>query len=485
MIKTPVVLMWFRLDLRLHDNPALNAAIETAKALQAQLVPIYIASEQNELGSASRVWLHHSLQALNTDLFQELGVSMSLFQLEEPLAVFERLKQQYEVKGIYWNRCYEPSRILQDQAVKSFFKSQAIACQSFNGSLLWEPWDVTKADGEPYRVFTPFFRKGCLSARSPRTPVALTKLDQTLLDPIRLAGACELNDMRLLPSLPWANAMMSHWHVGERAAHTALQVFLENGLTSYKEKRNHPAQPHVSRLSPYLHFGEISVNQVWYAVKAHSQTTKTALDVDVDHFCSELAWREFSYHLLFYHPDMPSRNLQKKFDVFAWQFNASFFQAWKRGQTGYPIVDAGMRELWQTGYIHNRVRMVVASFLVKNLLIDWRLGAQWFLDCLVDADLANNSASWQWVAGCGMDAAPYFRVFNPVLQGEKFDADGAYVKRFVPELARLPGKYLFCPWDAPAGVLQQAGVSLGKTYPNPIVDLSSSRDLALSHFKQL
>ena len=273
--------------------------------------------------------------------------------------------------------------------------------------------------------------------------------------------------------------MEPHWHIGEDHAQDRLQEFVDHGLKDYKEGRNFPAQQNVSRLSPHLHFGEISPNQAWYAAKQKGKGQ------NMDHFLSELGWREFSYSLLYHFPKLPRKNLQAKFDKFPWRNDKRLLRRWQQGQTGYPIVDAGMRELWQTGYMHNRVRMIVGSFLVKNLLLHWHHGERWFWDCLVDADLANNSASWQWIAGCGADAAPYFRIFNPVTQGQKFDAAGEYTRHFVPELKDLPDKFLFNPWQAPPGVLNEAGVTLGKTYPEPVVDLKLSRERALQAFASL
>ena len=274
--------------------------------------------------------------------------------------------------------------------------------------------------------------------------------------------------------------MASHWQIGEAAAVTRLYDFVDGGLNGYKDGRNFPARPHTSRLSPHLHWGEISPNMAWYA--AIEKRDQAGFDNDIDVFLSELGWREFSHSLLYHFPHLPRQNLQSKFDSFPWQSDDNNLRAWQQGKTGYPIVDAGMRELWETGYMHNRVRMIVGSFLVKNLLLHWHHGEAWFWDCLVDADLANNSAGWQWIAGCGADAAPYFRVFNPITQGTKFDADGSYTRRFVPELAALPNKYLFSPWDAPALELQAAGITLGNEYPKPVVDVKQSREAALAAF---
>ena len=289
-----------------------------------------------------------------------------------------------------------------------------------------------------------------------------------------------LDSLDLMPKIEWYKGFESEWSPGEDGADKSLDEFLDSGLINYKEGRNFPSQKFVSRLSPHLHFGEISPNEVWY--RAKTKETLNGIEKSLAHFHSELGWREFSYYLLYHFPDLPSVNFQRKFDTFPWQKNDELLQLWKKGMTGYPIVDAGMRELWKTGYMHNRLRMVVGSFLVKNLLIDWREGEAWFWDCLIDADLASNSASWQWVAGSGADAAPYFRIFNPITQGLKFDPQGEYTKKYVPELKDLPNKYLFNPWEAPKEVLEVAGVELGKDYPEPIVDLKISRELALEAF---
>jgi deoxyribodipyrimidine photo-lyase len=289
-----------------------------------------------------------------------------------------------------------------------------------------------------------------------------------------------IDALGLLPDHEWGAKMTSHWQIGEAAAMTRLGDFVDGGLKGYKDGRNFPARPNTSRLSAHLHWGEISPNMAWYA--AVEKRDQAGFDNDIDVFLSELGWREFSHSLLYHFPQLPRQNLQSKFDSFPWRSDDNALRAWQQGKTGYPIVDAGMRELWETGYMHNRVRMIVGSFLVKNLLLHWHHGEAWFWDCLVDADLANNSAGWQWIAGCGADAAPYFRVFNPITQGTKFDADGSYTRRFVPELAGLPNKYLFNPWDAPALELQAAGITLGKHYPHPIVDVKQSREAALAAF---
>jgi deoxyribodipyrimidine photo-lyase len=459
-----VSVVWFRQDLRLTDNPALTHAIK-----QGKILPLYILEtppvKSEPMGEASQVWLHHSLNHLNESLEGKLN-----FYDEEPLTLFLKLAKKYKITSVNWNRCYEPWRIERDTMLKQALEKLEIPVFSHNGSLLWEPWEVAKKDGTPYKVFTPFYRKGCLLVEPPRQPLSKPKLIDALKEQ---TFSVPLTQFKLLPKQAWAQKMIEHWPIGEQGAKQVLSQFFRRGLSQYKEGRNRPAKPYTSRLSPYLHFGEISPNQVWYAARSQGD------DSNVDHFCSELGWREFSYSLLYYNPELPSKNLNMKFNVFPWQKNKTKLEAWQRGQTGVPMVDAGMRELWATGYMHNRVRMIVGSFLVKNLLLDWRTGAQWFWNTLVDADMANNYASWQWVAGCGADAAPYFRIFNPVTQGEKFDTDGEYIRRWVPELAELPTKYLFAPWEAPDLLLRHANIHLGRNYPKPIVDLKQSRQEAL------
>ncbi len=463
------VLYWFRQDLRLSDNPALSAASQ-----HGEVIPVYILDDIHagnyKMGAASRWWLHHSLTSLN----QALDQNLCCYQGDAELCLLDLIKR-HKIDAVYWNRCYEPWRIERDQQIKSLLKEQGIDVHSDNGSLLWEPWQVLKKDGTPYKVFTPFYRRGCLNAMVPRPPLAEVRGMKLMRD----KAALSINALNLLPTIDWAQGWQKYWQVGERGAQKRLATFLAEQVDHYQLGRNFPAQQHVSRLSPYLHFGEISPNQIWHAVKEKKPSDST------DTFLSELGWREFSYYLLYHFPMLPEKNLQKKFDAFSWKKSQATLKCWQRGETGYPIVDAGMRELWQTGYMHGRVRMIVGSFLVKNLLLHWHHGEEWFWDCLVDADLANNSASWQWVAGCGADAAPYFRIFNPITQGQKFDPEGEYTRYYVPELKHLPKKYLFNPWQAPSAVLEEAGVVLGKNYPKPIVDLKLSRERALEAFRQL
>ena len=336
-----------------------------------------------------------------------------------------------------------------------------------------------KEDGTPYKVFTPFYRKGCLqNSPEPRIPLEAPKNIKFLKH-----EELHLEELELLPKINWYKNFKDEWSPGENGAREKLNQFLQLGINDYKDGRNFPSKKNVSRLSPHLHHGEISPNTVWYEVKEKAETMDSYRDGD--HYLSELGWREFSYNLLYFFPYLPNENLQRKFDNFPWEENNELLIKWQKGETGYPIVDAGMRELWKTGYLHNRVRMIVGSFLVKNLLLHWHHGQEWFWETLVDADLANNSASWQWVSGSGADAAPYFRIFNPVTQGEKFDPNGDYIKHYIPELKNLNGKFLYAPWEAPESVLQAAGIELGKNYPNPIVDLKLSREKALAAFEKL
>lgn len=460
-----IAIVWFRQDLRLSDNRALYEASK-----DHNILPIYIFDSKNakdfKIGSASLWWVHNSLKELNKSLDNKLNVFEG-----DPKSILPELAKKYNCAQVFWNRCYEPWVIERDKTIKADLESQNIKCKTFNSSLLWEPWEIKKQDNAPYKVFTPFYSNALSSSLLPSAPLPKPK------------------NLKLIPGVPysktnykfpkWSAKLKQHWNIGERGAEKALENFIDNGLSNYEEGRNFPALENVSRLSPHIHFGEISINTIWHKVK------QMRSDKNTETFLKELVWREFSYNLLYHFPNIPTENLQQKFNAFAWENDDIKLQAWQKGMTGYPIVDAGMRELWETGYMHNRVRMIVGSFLVKNLLIDWRKGEEWFWECLVDADLANNSANWQWVAGCGTDSSPYFRIFNPVTQAKKFDPDGAYIKKFVPELAKLPNKYLFTPWETPKEILKGAGIEIGNQYPNPIVDLELSRKKALSVFSSL
>lgn len=473
MPSSPLSIAWFRQDLRRGDNPALNAAAERGRVL-----PIYILDDDNagawKMGAASRVWLHRSLQQLN----RSLNGRLQLFA-GDALEIIRTLVNRLPVDAVYWNRCYEPWRIERDTRIREMLRAQEIEIESFNASLLWEPWTITRQNGNPYRVFTPFYQKGCLRAQAPReafaAPARLNYFSETI-DRRRTLEA-----LALLPAQDWHESLSSHWQIGESAASQALDDFCQQTLKNYRRGRDFPALRATSRLSPHLHFGEISPQQVWQRVQQDSRRDGD----NAEHFLREIGWREFSYYLLYHNPTLPERNYNARFDRFDWRNSRADLSAWQQGQTGFPIIDAGMRELWQTGSMHNRVRMIVASFLIKNMLVHWRNGEDWFWDCLVDADLASNSAGWQWVAGSGADAAPYFRIFNPVLQSEKFDPEGEYLVQFCPELAGLPAKYRHKPWEASAALLQAAGIEPGVDYPRPILDLKATRERALERFKAL
>ncbi|MCO6178071.1 deoxyribodipyrimidine photo-lyase [Ciceribacter sp. RN22] len=470
---TPVIL-WFRKDLRFDDNRALAHAAATGRPV----LPLYIREPNNgPLGAAQSWWLHHSLVALGHAL-ERLG-SRLLLRSGAPQAILSDLIAETGATEVLWNRRYDPAGIESDTDLKSTLRSDGVAVHSFSGQLLHEPSRMKTGTGGFYRVYTPFWRAFEASGE-PEDPI---EAPSTLPAPAEWPDTKTLDDWHLLPAKPdWAAAFREVWTPGEAGARKRLEAFVRSGLAGYAVGRDFPAEPHVSMLSPHLALGEISPARVWHATRGLSGSVPAE---DVTSFRKELVWREFGYHLLFHFPALAHRNFSEKFDGFPWRNDPEGLRRWQRGETGYPIVDAGMRQLWQTGWMHNRVRMIVASFLVKDLLIDWREGERWFRDTLVDADPASNAASWQWVAGSGADAAPFFRIFNPVSQGEKFDPDGVYVRRFVPELKALPDGFIHRPFDAPLSVLEDAGVSLGKTYPLPIVDHKAARERALAAFRGL
>ncbi|MBB6253911.1 cryptochrome/photolyase family protein [Nitrospirillum iridis] len=463
------VIVWLRQDLRLADNPALTHAAQSGRPV----VALYILDDQTPgpwaLGGASRWWLHHSLSALG-DALAALGCPLVLRRGRADVAL-RALARETGATAVVWNRCYEPHAIARDSALKADLKDEGISVDSFNAALLAEPWTVKTGSGGPYKVFTPFWR-AVREGLDPGPPLPAPRKLFALPTP---PDGDRLADWGLLPSRPdWAGGLRDAWTPGEAAAQRRLADFLAQAVRRYPEGRDYPARPLTSRLSPHLHFGEISPRQIWAAVDHDGD--------GVAEFLRELGWREFCHHLLYHFPDLPQRPLNPRFEAFAWGDDPAALAAWQRGRTGYPIVDAGMRELWATGWMHNRVRMVVGSFLVKHLLLPWTAGQAWFWDTLVDADLANNAGGWQWIAGCGADAAPYFRVFNPVLQGQKFDSGGDYVRRWVPELAGLPDSVLHQPWTADPLTLRAAGVRLGTDYPHPVVDHKAARQRALDTF---
>lgn len=469
--KKPVI-VWFRKDLRLDDNHALQAACSSGKPVIALYIREPSSSGTGALGAAQEWWLHHALDELNKSL-KALGGRLHLASGQASDVLSDLLSASL-ADMVVWNRRYDPPGIAIDERLKRDLQERGVEARSFAGQLLHEPSKLLTGSSTPYRVYTPFWR-ALERAGEPSRPIDAP--DKIQFASVSGAGE-KLSSWNLLPTKPnWAREFAEIWHPGEEAARERLQDFIDDGLKGYKTDRDFPAKPSTSMLSPYLALGLISPARIW------EETRGTHLPAaDIVHFRKELAWREFSYHLLYHFPKLPYENWNDRFDGFEWHNGTSHFQAWTTGMTGYPIVDAGMRQLWRHGFMHNRVRMVVASFLIKDLLIDWRRGEKWFRDTLIDADPASNAASWQWVAGSGADASPFFRVFNPVLQGEKFDPDGDYVREFVPEIAALGDKYIHRPFEAPANVLEEAGIELGKTYPKPIVDHAAARDRALKAY---
>lgn len=458
MKKSPVI-VYFRQDLRLSDNPALFEAAKSG----AQIIPIYIVDTHYPghwtLGGAQKAWLSEAIEKLQEK------IPLTVFK-GNPVKVLSKLVGETGAEHVYFNRCYEPFARKRDRDIERELESKSVEVFHFNGSLLIEPWEISTKQDTPFRVFTPFW-KSALELIEPEA--SLPEPEAKYLD---YKGEGFLFNRR------WGDKILKHWKVGEEGAQDLLKSFAGEAINDYKKGRDFPASKKTSKLSPYLHFGHISPRQIWNRIKEKSSS-------DVKHFFSELGWREFSYHLLWHYPNIPEKPFVEKFSQFKWDKNDEALKKWQKGETGYPIVDAGMRELWETGWMHNRVRMIVASFLTKDLFIHWRNGEDWFWDTLVDADLASNSASWQWVAGSGADAAPYFRIFNPVLQGEKFDPEGEYVKKWIPELQDIPAKWVHKPWEAPGLELRSWGVTLGKDYPYPIVNHKDAREDALKRFEKI
>lgn len=469
-------IVWFRRDLRLADNPALRAACDGAR----HVVALYVHAPQEDgewaPGGASRWWLHHSLARLDEALGTRGG--RLTIRRGDSLHTLLEVARETGAQSVYWNRLYDPARTGHDRHIKAALREAGLECESFNAGLLHEPWEVRTGQGEPYRVFTPFWR--ACAAR-------LDELPRPLPPPARVEGpraavaSLALEALGLAPRIRWDAGLQESWTPGEAGALARLDAFAEGALAAYGDGRNRPDRPETSRLSPHLHFGEVGPRQCLAAAR-NAVAERPAARASADAFVRELGWREFAHHLLHHFPHTPTAPLDQRFEAFPWDPDATLLEAWQRGRTGFPIVDAGMRELWHTGWMHNRVRMIAASLLTKNLRQPWLSGAQWFWDTLVDADLANNTLGWQWTAGCGADAAPFFRIFNPMLQSERFDPARHYLRRWLPELARLPDRWIHCPWEAPAAVLAGAGVKLGRSYPRPIVDFRDSRAAALAAY---
>ena len=467
------VIVWIRRDLRTWDNRALHRA-----STVGDVIPVYILEDESDSGQpltncARAWWLAKSLVALKRDL---PGL---VFRRGRALDILEELTKETGATSVFWNNRYEPEAVKCDESVKSVLTNLGVDVQSYKGSLLHEPWDVVRADNAPYKVYTPYLRtvEGLKpDPPLPRTVPALTE---------EMAVSENPEDWNLVSkSEDWYSEWSELWSPGEQSAIGKLEEFVRIGLKGYSDLRDQPELPNVSRLSPHLHFGEISASYIAHRIES-ACLENPGLVNDARKFMSELIWRDYANHLLHYYPNLPFENWKSSFDAYPWCNDEGALRTWQRGKTGYPLVDAGMRELWYTGYMHNRVRMVAASFLTKHLRIDWRNGARWFLETLLDADLANNSFGWQWVAGCGADAAPYFRIFNPILQGRKFDPNGEYIRKWCPELANLATRYVHDPSSAPVGILAKAGVTLGGNYPFPMVDHGEARRAALAGFEHV
>lgn len=466
-------ILWFRRDLRLADNLALAQAVSK----QVPVVPLFIWAPDEDgawsPGGASRVWLHRALEALQQDL-ESCGAKL-IIKTGASARVLLEIASATGASIVYFNECFEPAARARDASVSEALNKSGISVETFNSSLLFHPRRIQTKEGNPYKVFTPFWRL-CQLAPEPDEPLVPPR---RIISPAELPPSVPLQSLKLLPSIHWDDGIKSAWTAGSSGALRQLEHFLDGTIVSYGTDRDRPDRDGVSRLSPYLHSGEISARQIWHAVKERTATIRsTAQQESVATYLKELGWREFAYHLLYHFPHTESQPLHKQFERFPWRDDTEEIQRWQKGLTGFPIVDAGMRQLWTLGWMHNRVRMIVASFLVKDLLISWQSGARWFWDTLVDADLASNTLGWQWAAGCGADAAPYFRIFNPVTQSQKFDPNGKYIKEWVPELKDVPASAIHSPWTA-AKELERVGVTLGKTYPYPMVDHAIARKRAL------
>jgi deoxyribodipyrimidine photo-lyase len=477
---TPV-LFWFRRDLRLSDNGALTAALAGDRAV----IPVYIHAPEEELpwspGAASGWWLHHSLQQL-ADACKRRGGRLILRDGPTEDALL-KLCRETGADAVYANEVFEPVLTRRDQHLVTVLKKHGIALKLHAGNVLRHPATITNRSGGPYKVFTPFYR-ACVSdgldlqtCSAPKRFPAVTKQFKS----------ATLNKLNLLPPINWYGGLAQRWTPGTVAAQQHLEALEPALVGDYPECRDRPARPGTTAFSPYLHFGEISAREVAARLVAiQGDTRSTAIRNGADTLLRQLIWRDFAHYILWHFPHTSDKPFNDRFKHFKWRRrNQTQLAAWQQGRTGIPIVDAGMRELWHTGWMHNRIRMVTASFLTKNLGQHWLHGARWFWDTLVDADLAQNAMGWQWVAGCGVDAAPYFRIFNPVTQSKRFDAQGEYIRRWVPELRDLPDAAIHAPWEAKPAVLEHAGVRLGDTYPKPLVDLGQSRKDALARYHRV
>lgn len=470
-----VTIVWLRQDLRVQDNSALQSAVATG----ARILPVFIDDDKAAgrwvPGEASRWFLHRALASLEQSLGKYGG--RMYYRKGESLAELRALIDASGAGRVFWNRCYEGPLLARDAEIKKALRECGIEVQSFNSRLLNEPHTVSTGAGKPYKVYTPYWKR--VKDRKLESPIEVDLAGANFYTDAPFSGALE--DLALLPEHSWHKKFEVHWEVSEDAAHHQLEQFLSGPVEVYDSARDLPIEPGTSRLSPYLHWGLIGPRQVMHRLHACHDLRASGPQI----YAKEIYWREFAYNVLYHFPHTPDAPLQEKYAGFPWQEDRSVLKCWQNGQTGYPIVDAGMRELYATGWMHNRVRMIVSSLLVKHLLQDWREGARWFWDTLVDADLASNTLGWQWSGGCGADAAPYFRIFNPMTQGKKFDPEGDYVRRWVPELAKLPSKYIHEPWEAPEELLAQAGCRLGEDYPEPLIDHKAGRQRALAAFDQV
>jgi deoxyribodipyrimidine photo-lyase len=477
MGKYATAIVWFRNDLRLTDNTALHQALLHAESIVHVFIHAPHDAGEWTPGAASRWWLHHSLDALGEEISRRGG--KLILRKGSTVGTLRELVTQTSADAVFASRCYEPSAIELETQVRDSLNAIGVATHFFDSNLLISPDLLANSKGQPFKVFTPFWNVlSSVPARPPLPPASSISLPTKSFDSIAL------DDLQLLPKIRWDAGLEQTWKPGEAQALLVFRNFLKSRLQEYCSGRDIPSDSATSLLSPHLHFGEISPRFIWHELLELHATTSGARAAAMA-FLRQIGWREFGYHLLYHFPETANHPLRPEFESFPSGDDKRLLDAWQKGKTGYPIVDAGMRQLWTTGYMHNRVRMLVASFLVKDLLLGWQHGARWFWDTLVDADLANNTLGWQWTAGCGADAAPYFRIFNPVLQGEKFDPNGGYVRRWIPELAKLDRKWIHKPWTAPVEVLAAAGITLGSSYPLPIVDHGVARARALSAFQEM
>jgi deoxyribodipyrimidine photo-lyase len=459
-------IIWFRNDLRITDNAVINYSLGNKR----KVLPVYIYDPSTSLGSASKWWLKNSLISLNKSLKGNLMIIEG-----EPSKILLDLVNKNSIKEILWNERYSRDDRTQDNEIINIIKNHGVECITFHSCLLKNPQNTLKKDVTPFKVYTPFYKQQYQDMAYELFNYNTEEIDYLDCDDKKQIS--KILDVAIRTE-KWHEKLLDKWSPGEAGAQEKLKVFLSNGLNGYSEGRNRPDKQHTSMLSPHIRFGEISIREI-------AKSIENINTEDAEIFYKELVWREFSYHLLYHFPHLVDTNLQKKFNNFKWLDNQDHLKSWQKGMTGYPIIDAGMRQLYETGYMHNRVRMIVGSFLVKNLMIHWKYGQEWFWDTLVDADIASNSASWQWVAGTGADAAPYFRIFNPVTQSKKFDPNGDYIKKYIPVLKYIPSKNIHLPSELDSESLRSYGVELGHDYPKPIVDLSITRERALDAFKEL